>query len=496
MTSIPRPSSAHRHGEMNSHVSGLPPYSESPLLEETHDLNDGTENSPQQSNLEASMHGRHGLKSPVMVREEENRPYIEGWPMRPQQLRESIMWKSPFTAIDCIISIAPVYFIVLAVLAAKLHGQSKLDNKLGERVVQMCDLGPTMFPIMFTAVADRSLKAIARFCAERGMKISILELLMASQTVWGTVESQVLLRRFTVVGAHLVILWTLSPLGGQASLRLLHTAQISTNSTSPIKYMPTIAMNIDQTNAGMLTTGDPGSALSVVNSLYSASLLAPPSVKSSTQDTWGNVRIPRLNTVRNITKSANGWIPVLDVTSPNDFTTLAGLPISGLSTKASTLKTSAVEYSYMNLACAPNAYIASPHGEWTRYLGQIWAPTNGSAVFHNRETKQQTSFFLDTNTPFDRDGERIISAYADQNTTSRKNPLLQERRNILFGNEYYAPNYKAGYQVFYRNCSIWSEFVEVKVQCDSKACGAICNSTFCTICQQEPESNATRPFND
>lgn len=33
--------------------------------------------------------------------------------------------------------------------------------------------GPTIFPMLFAAVAGRSLKTMARFCAERGTKIGV-----------------------------------------------------------------------------------------------------------------------------------------------------------------------------------------------------------------------------------------------------------------------------------------------------------------------------------
>jgi hypothetical protein len=45
---------------------------------------------------------------------------------------------------------------------------------------------------MFAAVAGKSLKTFTRYYAERGLQLGVLELLLASQTVWGTIESQML----------------------------------------------------------------------------------------------------------------------------------------------------------------------------------------------------------------------------------------------------------------------------------------------------------------
>jgi hypothetical protein len=79
----------------------------------------------------------------------------------------------------------------------------------------------------------------ARVLLERMLTVQTLELLMASQSVWGAVESQILMRRLTLVGANLLFLWTLSPLGGQASLRLLDKTSSSNQTWTPLRYMST-----------------------------------------------------------------------------------------------------------------------------------------------------------------------------------------------------------------------------------------------------------------
>lgn len=146
---------------------------------------------------------------------------------------------------------------------------------------------------MFAAVAGKSLKTIAKYNAERGMKLGALELLLASQTVWGTFESQILLRRFTLFGAHLFLLWCLSPLGGQASLRILDTTASSrTEVGSPVLYLPTGGMSYHAVANDILMTGDAVMPLAAINSLYSANLLAPTSNKTSAVDTWVNIKVP------------------------------------------------------------------------------------------------------------------------------------------------------------------------------------------------------------
>jgi hypothetical protein len=167
---------------------------------------------------------------------------------------------------------------VLSVAVVRLDGKPTKDNGFGKKVESAIQLvsprqiserkdfslvtsnamqGPTIFPIMFAAISGRSLKMIARYLAERGAKLGVsssvparvllecmltvqtLELLMVSQSVWGAVESQILMRRLTLVGANLLFLWTLSPLGGQASLRLLDKASSSNQTWTPLRYMST-----------------------------------------------------------------------------------------------------------------------------------------------------------------------------------------------------------------------------------------------------------------
>lgn len=230
-------------------------------------------------------------------------------------------------------------------------------------------------------------------------------------------------------------------------------------------------MDFYQTNSGVFASGDAASALAVTNSLYNAVLLAPEPVKVSAEDTWGNLKIPRLSTVSNVTTLTDGWATVPTLTSPENFTTLVGLPIARSSSGALSSTNFSIEYSYMELQCSPDAYISPKSGTWTHYLGQVWSSTNGSKVFYNNVTQDQTSFFLDTNLEYDTD--RVTPAYENQNTSTLQDSALQARRNILFGSEYYgtAADNTHGYAVFFRNCTVWTEYIEAEVQCDAQTCG-------------------------
>lgn len=95
---------------------------------------------------------------------------------------------------------------VLGVAVVTLNGKPTEGSAFGSKVKFAMNLSPTVFPIVFAAIIGRSMKMIARYMAEKGTKIATLELLMASQSVWGTIESQLLMQRLTMVGANLLFL--------------------------------------------------------------------------------------------------------------------------------------------------------------------------------------------------------------------------------------------------------------------------------------------------
>ncbi len=88
--------------------------------------------------------------------------------------------------------------------------------------------------------------------------------------MWSTIESQINLRRCTIVGAQMLLLWSISPLGGQASLRALEKSREAWHSTIFIDYL--------DTNSNALYARDTQS-VDQHNQLYASSLMATPQMK-------------------------------------------------------------------------------------------------------------------------------------------------------------------------------------------------------------------------
>ena len=144
---------------------------------------------------------------------------------------------------------------------------------------------------------------------------------MGSLTIFGTVELQVLLRTFDVLGIGLVLLWALSPLGGQASLRLLESGTQSTSSNQSIPYLNPEAESI------LVYGGDTVQEIGFyINALYIAALFTAPAIQASPVDTWSNVKVPIIEKLESTSKSdADGWYAV----SPENasYSSLVGLPV-------------------------------------------------------------------------------------------------------------------------------------------------------------------------
>ena len=166
---------------------------------------------------------------------------------------------------------------------------------------------------------------------------------MGSLTIFGTVEMQFLLRTFDLLGIGLVLLWALSPLGGQASLRLLETGTQPTSSTQNVSYLNPEAESI------LVFGGDTVQEIGFyINALYIAALFTTPAIQASPVDTWSNVKVPTIENLESTDKSdADGWYAI----SPENasYSSLVGLPIDG------TRKTGSYHFSveslYMTLDC-------------------------------------------------------------------------------------------------------------------------------------------------
>ena len=163
---------------------------------------------------------------------------------------------------------------------------------------------------------------------------------MGSTTVFGTLMTQVLLGA-NWLGFGLAILWALSPLGSKSSQPAFSTIRQNISSDTVVTYF-------DTSQASKFSLDLPEAFQTPLNAVYSALLMSPESVKNSTMDTWGNIKIPdhkRLAT--SFPPASSGWIPVPQNGVP--YSSLLGIPTVNISAVGNTTFT--VETTYLDLDC-------------------------------------------------------------------------------------------------------------------------------------------------
>lgn len=178
---------------------------------------------------------------------------------------------------------------------------------------------------------------------ENGASVGILEQLMGSRSLAGTMMTNVQLRCFNALGIFLMLLWCWSPLGGQALLRILVTDEELIPSTSGVSYINTRAVHYAGFGA-YLNGWFPGFA-----SLFGASLCSPTAVKKSAVDLWGNVKIPFQSNISTV-EDSEGWKALTrsEANSTLQHSSLFGIPVSGVPGGNTTFR---LESTYVELDC-------------------------------------------------------------------------------------------------------------------------------------------------
>ncbi|KAI9794119.1 MAG: hypothetical protein M1835_006800 [Candelina submexicana] len=385
-------------------------------------------------------------------------PAVPNWPAEARFLDRPSWRKFLGIFMDVLYLVPPLLFLILGAKAVNLDGKPVTSK--GENVRRVCWLeAPTIFPVVFAAIAWRLLRVTAMYKAEKGGRLGTLEQLNGSRTFYGTLETHFSLQSFNFLAIGLIVLWTLSPLGSQASLRVLMVSDRSSPFTRALSYLSTNQTSVlaDQNNVD--------SYRFAVDSLYSASLLPAGSNGYSGIDMWGNVKIPLYESLDSTGVSSGSWLSVDK--SNTTYSSLVGIPITDLPRRGQA--TISIESSYFVFACPVITKIAQD-----KNLKAILGPVHGGERFSNIWGERQAGFFLDTTTPFN----RMIAA------PQRGDPITLRR--VVFGS--------LGPQnwVTIANCSIQRSSVESAVTCVDRDCyvSKIRKST------QDGRAGGVTPFED
>lgn len=291
---------------------------------------------------------------------------------------------------------------------------------------------------------------------------------MNNKTMFDAVLSQWYLARFSVVASVLVLLWALSPLGGQASLRLMYKTNLTTTYEQDLRYMDSGVLGNIYANEAFINNNDVGTdgqgVPLTMPALYQAAVVQNLEYKQGPRDLWGNVKIPRLDKLDTSLADADGWINFTTPNSVESFSSLLGLPVMNIS------QTGVVEFTvesvYVALA-APDKIDFGP----VKYYGDNIYIFNGLNVScpncinweHNDSQDNETIRTARTMLLY---GE----PFPQPNVSLMANASYSAPRSIRFDSGIQGNIRKSGTVTF--SCLVTQHFVETTIRCELGNCAA------------------------
>ncbi|KAJ4365520.1 hypothetical protein N0V83_008139 [Neocucurbitaria cava] len=383
----------------------------------------------------------------------DRQPTVAGWPATPQRISSSPIW----IVGDLLLLLMPIAFIgkrvvtselvhVLTALAALAGLAYKLDDKhispYGEHINQLILLGPTLFPLAFAALGGRSLKKIALWKAERGTTLGALEHIIGSQSLVAAVGHAITLHSLNFLTLGLLVLWALSPLGGQSALRLLHETNTTVSEARPMFYanvdagsdFPRESYNEDVDNR--------------VNAVLSTSLMTADTLDFTGLDTWGHLKIPRIDALEQDEARNSSDRPWFDVVNQvnQTYASLTGVDVMNLEMGADASLTIPYEYMHFDCEMHPSTNATSNLGVM-KYLNELQKAErleSGGAFTLNATwtTFLKRGFF--------------IFGIADGITAQK----------LLYGSQFFSGS------IYLFECSMSSVLVEAYIECTTATCEA------------------------
>lgn len=218
--------------------------------------------------------------------------------------------------------------------------------------------GPTIFPVAFAAVIGAFL---TNYAAWR------LEHLLNTRTVFGAVIMPFSLRSANFLALLLLALWALSPIGGQAALRIIEVEPWTHSEPSSYQYLD--VMSRQQVCSPLSSSGM--DLMPPIVGAFNAALATPGRIKNESKDAFGNLKIPMIEScLRNGGKpDQDGWVDT--ATSDCAYASINGLPFRadrgfGFANYTFTLETS---YTYSD--CSLNHTLAGPNETWAGWYTSL-----------------------------------------------------------------------------------------------------------------------------
>ncbi|KAJ3512741.1 hypothetical protein NM208_g15282 [Fusarium decemcellulare] len=288
--------------------------------------------------------------------------------------RTSMIWD---LVVDLLLVIPALAFLLYAAAATHYDGRP-LTEKGWHAVATLYDISvytPTIFPIVFAAIAANLLKSVAAWKLERGISVLSLEYLLRSRTVFSAVTSPVILKSANALTPLVITFWALSPLGGQAALRVLNTTPNGHKQPWNCSYLelrpevpPIFGVEDYAVNSTVIAT-------------FAAALASPADSKEAKQDIFTNVKIPMIEPYLFSSEGDQGWYKLRDDKDPfYAYSSLVGLPLKPQEPFVPAFNYSVrLNTSYISANCTANNRTMDIDGWWD-YVDQHRDFSNGKGL--------------------------------------------------------------------------------------------------------------------
>jgi len=310
---------------------------------------------------------------------------------------------------------------------------------------------------MFAAIIAKSLRAVAALKLEHGARVLTMEYLLHSRTVFGAVSTIFEIRRWHVLTIPVILLWILSPLGGQASLRVVEVGPLYHYTSHNFTYLAFVSP---------FTNGGKGSAsanlLAPINAAFTTFLTGSPASKTASQDIFGNIKIPILDTLPVNAANSSDWRNVPD-TDDVVWSSLTGIPVYQPPSRGVSHFT--INTGYMTTDCAVSGQ------NWTdNYMQSISNLTGISGGWSG------ANFAIDVKTmDFTRPASFVFYSLALQ--------------------EFSGPDLDPPKPLTIANCSVSMNYVEAQVSCNGTACRTRAVRPSINLARHNTSSFADRSLN-
>ncbi|KKA24995.1 hypothetical protein T310_0976 [Rasamsonia emersonii CBS 393.64] len=241
--------------------------------------------------------------------------------------------------LDVIGASAALLFVIFGFLVYQADGKPSAARE-SQRLLSVAQWGPTIFPVLFAAVVGRAMRSLATWRIQRGATVKFVEQLMGSYSISGAVFTQLFLHAFDLVGLAIVLIWVLSPLGSQASLRVISPDTVYLTNNTALTAIDTFSRYPDAGVDSIDWSYIP------LRAIFSAGLMSVKLLQTRNQDIWGNIRIPYLG---HDAVMSDDWT-VFANTSNVTYSSLVGVPIFTIPQEGNTTFT--MSTSYLDPSCS------------------------------------------------------------------------------------------------------------------------------------------------